>query len=143
METPLADNEQPQNQDLLNDVIDTSVYDKKVKDAQKAIFVVAGVQLVFGVVMAFVGEEYLRNTMLITAVVVSIVFFGLGLWSKKMPLTALIVPFTLYALLLITDAIYDPTTLYKGVILKAFIIFYLIKGIGAAKAAQDLKKLEK
>jgi len=145
METPLDENNQLQDEDLLNvnDVIDTSVYDKKVKDAQNAIFIVAGVQLVFGVILAFAGNEELRNFQIIFSVIVSAIFFGLAFWSKRMPFTALIIALSLYLLIQILNAINDYSTIYKGIIIKAFIIFYLIKGIGAAKAAQDLKKLVK
>jgi hypothetical protein len=142
METPAPQpNEQPET--IFEDVLDTSAYDKKVRSARTAIFVVAGIQLAFGIYVAFTGNEELRNIQIGIAVVISAMFFGLGLWSKSKPFTAIITALSLYVGLLVLDAIYEPSSLVKGVILKILIIGYLAKGIGAAKSAQDIKNIAK
>jgi len=142
METPTPGPAE-QKPDMLNDVLDTREYDGKVKSAQTAIFVVAGVQLIFGIILAFVGAEADRNIQIIFSVIIAAIFGGLGLWCKKMPLIAIIIALCLYVGIQILGAVVDPSTLYKGIIMKALIIFYLIKGIGAAKAAQDIKNMGK
>lgn len=136
-------NPEPEQQpiNMLDDVLDTREYDAKVKSAQNAIFVVAGIQVVFGIIMAFVGPEELRNIEIGIAVVIGAIFFGLGLWCKRKPLVAIIIALVLYAALLLLDAIYNPSTLIKGVIVKVAVIVYLVKGINAAKAAQDIKNI--
>jgi len=144
METLTPNEEQPEQQsDFLDDIIDTREYDKKIKSAQNTIFIVAGVQLIFGLIVAFTGPEEVQNIQIGVAVVISAIFFGLGLWCKKKPFTAIIIALTVYSLLLISDAIYDPATIVKGAIVKAFIIIYLAKGIGAAKTAQEIRNIGK
>jgi hypothetical protein len=45
-----------------------------------------------------------------------------------------------YAALLLIDAVYEPMSLFKGIIVKIFIIIYLVRGLGDAKDAQRWKE---
>ena len=139
METPAPESEQ--KQDMLDDVLDTREYDKKVKSAQTTIFIVAGIQLVFGLFVAFTGNDDIMAIQIGVAVVIAAIFFGLGMWCKSKPFTAIIIALSLYVGLWILDAVYDPTNLVKGILVKVFIVIYLVKGISAAKAAQDIKNM--
>ena len=124
-----------------DDIIDTSEYDKKIKSAQTSIFVVAGVQMVFGIIQALMNDGPEMYFSLGIMVFISLLFLGLGFWCKKKPLAAIVTALVIYASLLLLDAFFDPTTLYKGVIMKVFIIIYLVKGITAAKEAQRLREI--
>ncbi len=119
-------------------------YDKHLLNARNAIFVVAGVQFFFGSIVVFTSG---RNADAIDIIIslclvllTSLVFLLLGLWTKKKPYTAILVALIFYALLLLADAIYDPATLFKGIIMKIFIIVYLIRGLDQARDAQRLKE---
>jgi hypothetical protein len=140
MEAP-DEKSNPQPESVLDDVLDTREYDKKVKNAQNTIFAVAIIQFVVGLYMAFTGTEELRNIEIGIAVVISGLFFGLAFWCKSKPFTAIVMALSLYAGLLVLDAVFEPASLVKGAIVKIFIIIYLARGIGAAKAASDLKKM--
>ena len=71
---------------------------------------------------------------------VALVFAGLAFWTKKKPYAALLTALIIYGSLLLGDAILDPSTIYKGIILKIAIIVSLISGLRNAKEAEDLKK---
>jgi hypothetical protein len=124
-----------------DDIIDTSEYDKKIKSAQTSIFVVAGVQMLFSLIYLFSNDGPEMYFSFGIMAFVSLLFLGLGFWCKKKPLAAIVTALVIYVSLLLLDACFDPTTLYKGIIMKAFIIIYLAKGIGAAKEAKRLKEI--
>jgi len=124
-----------------DELIDTREYDKKIKSAQTSIFVVAGVQMLFGIFYAFTNNGPEMYFTLGIVMFVSLLFLGLGFWCKKKPLAAIVTALILYVSLLLLDAVFDPATLVKGIIMKVLIIIYLVKGIGAAKEAQRLKEI--
>jgi hypothetical protein len=72
---------------------------------------------------------------------VAVIFFLLGFWTKVKPYTAIISGLVTYILLWIGDSIFDPTYIYKGILVKIFIIIYLIKGLKDAKEAQAIKTM--
>ncbi|HLK30234.1 MAG TPA: hypothetical protein VKT28_16755 [Puia sp.] len=119
-------------------------YDKHVRNARNAIFVVAGVQFVFGTIAILTRHQDLDSSSFMISigliVITSLVFLALGLWTKKKPYTAILIALIFYALLLLTDAIYEPSTIFKGAIMKIFIIVYLVRGLNQAKEAQQLKE---
>jgi len=119
-------------------------YDKHVLNARNAIFVVAGAQFVFGSIVVLtsskLGETIDIIISLCFVLLTSLVFLALGLWTKRKPYTAILIALIFYALLLLADAVYDPTTLFKGIIMKIFIIVYLFRGLNQARDAQRLKE---
>jgi hypothetical protein len=66
----------------------------------------------------------------ILAGVMTLLFF----WGKRAPLAAILVAGATYAVVNVTNAIIDPTTIAQGLFLKIIIIAILIKGIKAALA---------
>lgn len=107
---------------------------KKVKRGRNWIYVVAGLFAVSGVV------NYMQ-----TEIVEMIFFFGiftatyimLGIYFYKNPFVISIVALSIYLLILIGDAVYDPSTIGKGIILKIFIISSLAGAISNAKKYKD------
>lgn len=120
--------------------IDLADYTKKIKDAGNALFWIAGVCLLSGVIFYFSGDEDLRFGILITYLILSIVFVALGGWSRKKPVAALISGASLYAILQILYLISDPLNILKGIIFKIIIIGAFIKGIKSAIEAEKVKK---
>ena len=116
-------------------------YDKHLRQARNAIFVVAGVQFVFGLILGFQAPEEERFVSIAFLTIISLIFLGLGLWANKKPYTAILIALIFYGLLLVIDAIYDPSTIYRGIIFKAIIIFYLFRGLNNAREAQHMKEL--
>jgi hypothetical protein len=73
-------------------------------------------------------------SILITNAVLAIVMAGLALWAGRAPLPAVIVATATYAVVIVTNAIIDPTTIAQGIIVKVFVIALFVKGIKAALA---------
>jgi len=119
-------------------------YDKHVKNARNVIFVVAATQLVFGAFIVLSGSkstDILTLTIKLGVIVlISVIFFSFGLWTKKKPYTAILSALIFYATLLLIDGIYEPMSLFKGIIIKIFIIIYLLRGLGDARDAQRWKE---
>lgn len=146
METLTPGNEPtqaPKQESVLEDIFDTREYDKKIKQAQNGLFIVAAIYLLVGIIQIFSddSEDWLINTGVI--VVVAAIFIALALWAKYKPLTALIIALALYLLIFILNGISDPSLLLKGVLYKAAMVVLLIKGIVAANDAQQIKKIGK
>ena len=112
-------------------------YDKHIKNARNMLFIVAGVQL-FGLFAAKDQEDPAISIGIIVGV--ALIFAGLALWTKKKPFAALLTALILYGSLLILDGIFEPSTIFRGIILKVGIIVSLILGLRNAREAEDLKK---
>jgi hypothetical protein len=111
-------------------------HQKHIRQARMTIFVVAGIQLFFGMVSAF---QFGGNTgwfvFGITAFI-ALLFFALGIWTRKKPFTAILIALILYSSLLITDLIMQPITIVKGILLKILIIIFLVRGLKKAREAE-------
>jgi len=122
----------------------TEGYDKHVKNARNAIFVVAVTQLVFGAFIVLSGsknEDILTLAISLGIIIlIALIFFSLGLWTKKKPYSAILSALIFYVALLLIDAVYEPMSLFKGIIVKIFIIIYLARGLGDARDAQRWKE---
>lgn len=117
----------------------TADYDKKIRNARTAIFVVGGAQLLLGSILAFTGPEEDRMLSLGICVFLAAVFIGLGFWTKKKPYAAIVTALCLYVGLIILAGIDEPETLVRGIILKVVIIVYLAKGLCNAKEAERMR----
>lgn len=60
------------------------------------------------------------------------IMLGLFFWARKSPLPATISALSVYVVVLAIDAAFDPTTIYRGIILKVIIIAMMFGGISAA-----------
>jgi hypothetical protein len=72
---------------------------------------------------------------------ISCVFVGLALWSRKKPYTAIVIAFAIYLGLIVLYAIYNPGTIMQMIIFKIIIIVYLAKGINDAREWQRLSRV--
>lgn len=119
----------------------TQAYDKHIRQARNAIFVAAGVLtlglIILGIQVPDYYEYFWIDCIIWGAFIVG--FILLGLWTKKKPYTAIVCALVLYGLFIILNAIADPTTIYKGIILKIVIIVSLVKGLNDAREAQQMR----
>lgn len=121
--------------------IDLEEAHKQIKKAGYALYYIAGATLLMG----FVGyvttkNPAVKNSLLIVNTVLALIYGGLGWWSSKKPLAAIISGASLFVLVLILNAIVDPLTIIQGAVLKIFMIFYFVKGMKSAIEADKLKK---
>lgn len=75
---------------------------------------------------------------LIVNLILAVLMLVLAWWSKRRALAAILVATALFVVVQVAGAIMDPSTLAKGIILKAVIIAVLAKGIkGALNASHE------
>ena len=113
----------------------------KIKRASYALYYIAGATMVWGLIACGTSKDVeTKNSILIANTILALIYAGLGLWSKKKPLTAIISGFSLYILVFILNAITNPISIASGIVFKIFIVVYFIRGIKSAIEADKLKK---
>ena len=117
-------------------------YDKHIRQARNAIFAVAIIltlSVIFIIITSPASYEYWWIDTLSWCIFIAL-FVALGFWTKKKPYYAIISALILYGLFIGLNAYLDPSTIIKGILIKIAIIVYLIKGLGDAKEAQQMKE---
>lgn len=109
-----------------------------VKQGRNILFIIGGLNAL-GIILYLVQEDQLSA--IIQGVVASI-FLLLGFLSIKNPYAAILTGIIVYALLITLSAVADPGSIIKGLLLKGIIIYYLIKGLKAAKSHRAIKANE-
>ncbi len=115
-------------------------YDKHVRRARTTIFVVAAIQFVSGFVLGFLGPEDEKWITIGIVTVIASIFAALGFWANRKPYHAILTALILFVSLILLDVIFDPASAFRGIIFKAFIVFYLIKGLNNARETLRLKQ---
>lgn len=141
---PIQGSEREQELHLSNrDVrlMDLEEMGTQVESARKSMFYIAGAIGIFTLIQYFTATapEDMPGV-LITNGILIISYIALGLWAKNKPLTALISGLSLYVIIILLNAIFEPMSLLSGIIVKLIIIGYLIKGIKSTLEAERIKK---
>lgn len=119
--------------------IEIDGYKQGVKKARNTLFVIAG--LVFlgeMITLAASGDGNFLETVII-ALIEAGIFVALALWTENKPYTAIIIGIIIYLGLWLLTAIFDPSSIIKGIIVKIIILVYLFKALPDAKALQQVK----
>jgi xanthosine utilization system XapX-like protein len=112
----------------------------QVKKARNALFVVAGLTLIVNLVLLGSQAQF-DSFSLVIVLLVTIIFAGLGLMTKKQPFAAIIIGLSIYVGLWILDIVVLGSEQFtRGLFLKGIIIYFLIKGLKHAREAERLKK---
>ena len=133
---PVAENS---NIDVLEEEdLSMEGYDKPVKQARNILFAIAAIQLVG---IYFANEQYglERIVTCILSIGLALIFFLLGLWTKRKPYDAIITGIVVYSMLIIGNTIFEPATILQGFIFKIVIFALLITALSNAKAVQRWK----
>lgn len=103
---------------------------KAGRDAAKALLAVAVLQVVFGAVMIY-GTNTLPPTppVFFTVFGIGAAFFGLFLWARRNPFPAAVVGLVLFVSVHLFEAVMDPHSLYRGLIMKAIVIVVLARAV--------------
>jgi hypothetical protein len=115
-------------------------YDKHVRRARNTIFVVAAVQFVFGFIMGFVGPEESKWITIGIMTVIATIFAALGFWANRKPYHAILIALIFFVALILLDVVFDPASIFQGIIFKIFIVVYLIMGLNNARETLRLKQ---
>ena len=78
--------------------------------------------------------EWEPKSVLIVNLVLAAIMAVLAWWGRRAPLAAVLLATATYAVVIVANAIADPTTIGQGIIVKIIIIAFLVKGIRAALA---------
>jgi hypothetical protein len=116
-------------------------YDKHIRQARNACFISAGLLLI-NAFMLFSKYDFDISIMWLDYLLWAVYIGGFifcGIWTKKKPYFAIIGALGVFALFIIVNAIIDPSTIIGGWIIKIGICVSLIKGLGDAKEAQQMK----
>lgn len=131
------------NQDTIFNADEFSMqgYDKHIRQARTAIFLAAGILLLNVIILTFSVPDSYEYLWLDYSIWGGFIagFVFLGFWSKKKPYYAIVGAIVLYAALVILNAIIDPSSIWKGIILKIIIIVLLVKGLNDARDAQRMQ----
>lgn len=140
MEDTNQNPEAPQEESIFSDVeVDTSAYEKHIRNARIVLFVIAGLQIIPIFLFDEMDELAYRISVGVQIFFV-LAFAGMAFWSKYHPFAALVTALSFYSLILMADVIFDPTSLVKGIIIKIIVIVLLIRGISNAREARDMKR---
>jgi hypothetical protein len=114
-----------------------------IKKARNALFITAGLVLLGEVIsMSMTGVEITPLVIGIIAVEVG-VFVGLAFWTKTKPYAAILTGLIRFILLWVAAAVVNDDggqSIYKGIIVKAIIIYTLVSALKPAKEWENLKK---
>ncbi|MBN8694004.1 MAG: hypothetical protein J0L69_12485 [Bacteroidetes bacterium] len=115
--------------------------DKQKKAISKARNILFGLSILFFVFSLILGLGVEFNLfILISNLIVSGIYLGLGFWSIKNPFPAILTGFFLYITLIVINAVFDPATLLQGALMKGFVIAGFIYGYKAVKESAALEK---
>jgi|GEM_PF-994909 len=120
-------------------------YDKPVKRAQTTLFIIAGIEILSAVVTGVTGdmEPLARLIAIIITLLISALFIALGFWTKYKPYSAIITALVIYSALIIMNAIVEPGSLFKGILVKIGIYSALVVSISNARDVQRWKESQK
>lgn len=123
------------------DGIDYAEYNKKIKTAGTTLYYLAGIFTFWGVVSFFLkSQDPQVLAYVLPSIILAIIFLILGGYSSKKPLACVVSGLSLYVIVQVLNAFDDPKSLLSGIIIKIFIIGYMINGI---KSALELEKFKK
>jgi len=116
-------------------------YQKHVSNARTALFVIAGLMLLWGIISSFLQPSRVLLDIWIEVLIVGGAFLVLAMVAERKPYNALIAGLVIYILYIVLYYIVAPSTIFRGIILKIIVISYLIRGIINAGEIKDIKKM--
>ncbi len=117
-------------------------YDKHIRQARNALYIAAAI-MVLNAMLLFSKYPFDLEIMWLDYLIWIIYiggFIALALWTKKKPYYAIIGGLILMGAFILINAIIDISTLFGGIIFKIAVIVFLVKGLGDAKEAQQIKE---
>lgn len=107
----------------------------------KAIFMIAAIFLISDLIGSFSAGSNFSNSLFIYIIVFPVIFLGLGFLAKKNPMLSIIIAMILFTGILTINVIaYGGSSLFKGIIMKAVIVFLLLSGFNHARDANTARE---
>lgn len=124
--------------DRIKEKEDALYYAKKeIDSASTTLFVVGGIVVLFGIIVSIMKSDGIGAIM---SVLIGLIYVGLGFYTDKKPLIAVLSGLILYITLQVVAAFVNPASIFSGIIFKVIIIGALIRGVNNARKAEALRK---
>jgi hypothetical protein len=78
-------------------------------------------------------DRGLVNMLLAINIALSVIYFGLWIWAKKNAYAAALVALLLFLTVIVASAVWEPQTLYQGILIKILFIAALGKAVAAGR----------
>ena len=119
---------------------------KDIRNGRTALIVLAAFSVVaIGIGLyqfnsAIGGEDTDPASILIEGLVLVLIYAGAAWLVKANPKVALLVGFGIFILYQLIYAVMLPSTIYRGILLKIFIVYYMVKAIMASFKFETLRE---
>ncbi|RYE36886.1 MAG: hypothetical protein EOP42_01750 [Sphingobacteriaceae bacterium] len=124
-----------------NKVIDLDEHNKKIKKVRTTLIAIGVFTAIFGLITyASSTNQQGKSALLVTNLILGVIYYCLGIWSKQKPMAAIVSGFCLFILVNLLNLIVDPITIVKGILFKIIIIVAFINGI---KSVIEVEKINK
>ena len=70
---------------------------------------------------------------------ITFIFLGLALWSKKKPVVSFTIALALYILINVGFMLIDSSNIYKGFLIKIFVVIALVKANRDARKYENIR----
>lgn len=97
--------------------------------AAHTLLLIAILQAVFGSLMAVAMGPDLADAALVYVLFVAAIFFGLHLWARRNPVPAAWTGLLLFVGFHLLDAIVEPSSILRGIVMKVIIVSLLVRAI--------------
>lgn len=126
------------------EIDEAALYATPIAEARKWIAITGGLYVLGGLLMFAIlssrgGNSLDAGVTLVLNLVIAGIHGGLWVWAGRAPLAASIVAAAIFAMVHLTNAVLDPTTIFQGIFVKVFFAIALWKGI---HAGLEVRKLE-
>lgn len=79
------------------------------------------------------------NLLLAVNIGLAIIYFGLWIYAKKNPYVAALIALILFVTVMAVSAVYEPSTLAQGLLIKGLFIAALVKAVSSGHAERKLR----
>ena len=138
--------DQQQDQNVISDYyqgyqkLELQSAETEIKKARNAIIAIAALIVVGNLILMSIDNSF-NTVSIVIMLILTGIFIGLTFFTKKQPLTAIIIALVLFIGLWISDIVLAGVEyIYKGIIVKIIILSFLIKGIKHAREAERIRK---
>ena len=119
--------------------LELEAVENNLRKTRNAIFVVAGLAALGGIIMYSSGNIGVEDLWL--NLILTVAYAVLAFLTNKIPMTAVIIAIVLFVGTWILNIVVGGAEqIMRGILIKGIILFYLIKGIGYAREAEELRK---
>jgi flagellar biosynthesis protein FliP len=140
-----APNHEP-NQNIISDYyeryqkLELQSAENQLKKTKNAIFAIAAL-LVIGNLITMAASDTFTVTAFVISLAIAAIFVGLAFLTSKKPLTVILISLALFIALWILDvAVIGLQQIYRGILVRGIIIYFLITGIKHAREAERIRK---